>query len=435
MKTTTVQGVPEKHAVAPSKCAQKMKVRRKKRRVTNTVFKVNLPLTKGAVLLERTSFSEDNRPLSSTYSPSADQDFIPLPESQTEDFELDSDTGSLAVNNTEHTSVSTTSQHQRDLYNEDGGTGQPMGQKGNLTVTLYHQVDGYLSDDKYFSQSEDVTGTRDQTVYAEGNYNRPQRSQERASSNFYEDLNNKCLQGQNEGLAPAVSHTQDWTYYNPINASKEGHAEQWYNAASPIETSTGVEVLSEDTQKTMGSDATRHHYQHQPQYTAQDCASLGGITGSVWHHGLVPHLDVARVSTNPYLGEWHAHSASAAPEPGTQFNETEHINVPKAPQSYTTQPMSYQAVQVGYGVLDNHNYTIRPGTNNYQHIPYPVSGGSGTGGMFQSNAYIQPRQASYYGAHSDVNIGATALSGLTISGSDNGTVHLMRCNSQYEFCI
>lgn len=432
--------MPEKHAVALSKWAQKMT---KKRKVTNTVFKVSLPLTKGAVLLERTSFSKDTLPLSCAYSPSSDPDLIPSPESQTEDFELDTDTES---NHTNHTSVFTTSQLQQDLYNEDGGAHQYMGPEGTFTVTRYQEVDDYFSDDKHFNQSEDVTETRDQKVFAERNYHRQHSFKEKSSTNFSKDLKNKCLQTQNEGLSPAVSHTQDWTSYNSSYACKESYAESGYSTVAQSKIGTGVEVSSEKGQKEMGSDATWHHYQQQYQCMAQDHASLvpqghRGLSGE-----LVPHFDAARISMHPYLGDCYAHSASTAPEPRTQFREIEQRqlqtymefsigHIPTAPQNYMIQPTVYQDVQVGYGVTGDPDYNSRPRTNDNQHFPHPVSGGSGVGGMFQSNAYIPLRQAPCYGTHSDVNFSATGLSGAMISGSDNGTVQLMHCNSQFEFCI
>lgn len=441
MNTTSVQAMPEKHDVVPSKWAQKVTTRGKKRRVSSTVFKVSLPLTKGAVLLERTSFSEDNLPVSCAHSPSANQHLIPSPESETEDRH----TGSFAINHTECTSMCATSQLQQDLCNEDGGTGQYVGPEGNLTVTLPQEVDGYYNDNEYFSQSEDVTWSRDQKAYAETNYNRQHGSQERTSTNFNTDLKNQGLQTQNEGLSLAVSHTQDWTSYKPSYSGKEGFAEQRYNAVSLSKTGTGVEVSSEEGQKEMSSDATLHHYQRQPQYMARDHASF--VPGSVGHRSLsgelVPHLDAVRVSMYPYLGDCRAPSASNAPGAWTQVHEIEQRplqtymepNVPTTPQSYITQPMTCPAVQVGYGVMGDPNYKIRPGANNYQSFPHPVSGGTGVGAMFQSNSYIPPRQAPYHGTHSDVNLRASALSGLRISGYDNGIVQFMHCNSQFEFCI
>lgn len=442
MNTTSVDGWPEKHDLVLSKWAQKMTTKRKKKRVTNTLFKVSLPLTKGAVLLERTSFSEDNLPVSC--APSADQHLIPSPESQTEDFELDSDTGSFAVNHTECTSMCENKQLQQDLYNEDGGTGQYMEPERNLRVTLHQEMDGYYCDNEYISQSEDVTGTRDQKVYAERDYNRQHGSQERPSTSFNKNLKNEGLKTQNERLCPAVSHTQGWTSYKSSYAGKEGYAEQWYNAESLSKTGTGVEVSNEEGQMEMSSDATSHYYQRKPQYMAQDHASF--VPGSVGHSSLsgelVPNLDAVRVSMYPFLGDCHAYRASTAPAPRTQIHEIEQRqlqtymepNVPSAPQSYITQPMTCQAVQVGYRVMGDPNYNIRPGANNYQPFPHPDTSGTGVAAMFQSNSYIPPRQAPFYGAHSDVNFRASALSGLMFSRSDNDIVQFMHCNSQFEFC-
>lgn len=66
---TTQQGVLERRDVVLTQGNDGMNAQRKRKKVTNPVFKVSLPLTKGSLLLERTSFSGD--PRSSTYSSSA----------------------------------------------------------------------------------------------------------------------------------------------------------------------------------------------------------------------------------------------------------------------------------------------------------------------------------------------------------------------------
>ncbi|XP_044027954.1 uncharacterized protein si:ch211-199g17.2 isoform X2 [Siniperca chuatsi] len=355
-------------AVGLSKWAKRMTTKRKTRKVSNTVFKVSLPLTKGSVLLERTSFSVDSLPVSSTYSPSFDLDLIPSPESQSEDC----DTGSFAINQADNTSMCTTSL-QQDLYSGDADVGQYIGPERNFTVTQHQEVNGYFGDNEYFSQSEDITGTEEQRFYGEKSYNRQQGSQERSSETFYKEWQNAGPQTQD-----AVSS------YNSCYGHEEGCTEQWYNSTSQSKVGTRVEVSGEERQKEMSSDATQHYYQQQPQYQYMARDHTSPLTGDVWQHGLfgelAPHLDAARINMQHHLGDSLAHSGSIAPEPTEQFLEIKqrrlqtHMeftigHVQTAPQSYMTQPAAYQAIQVGHGVMSNPSYNIGPRTNPDQHFP------------------------------------------------------------------
>lgn len=351
MTKTSNEGMPEKCAVVLSKWEKGMTTKRKMRKVTDTVFKVSLPLTKGTVLLERTSFSVDGLPVSSTYSPSPDSDLSLSLESQSEDCELDWDSGSFAVNHAEHTSICTPSQLQQDLHSEDGDAGKYMtGPERNFTQ--YQEVDCYFGDNEYFNQSGDITGTKDQRSYGEINYNRQHGSQER-SNLFYREWQNE--------MSPAVSHTQDWSSYDSSYGREEGCTELWSNSASQSNIRTRVEVSREERQREMSSDATQYYSQQQPQnqHMARDHTSLR--TGSVGQHGLsgelAPHLDAAGSNIYPYVGDPRTHSDSIAPEPRVQFLGIERRRwqtymefpfgrVQTAPQSYMTQPMAYQATEV-----------------------------------------------------------------------------------------
>ncbi|TMS17880.1 hypothetical protein E3U43_010206 [Larimichthys crocea] len=159
VNTTAKQGHIPQSDVVLSETAKRNTTMRKKRKVRNTVFQVSLPISKGSVLLKRTSFS---RQVSLAYSPLSDADLSP--ESLwTEDCELDCDTGSFAVTHAEQTS-------QLHLYNGDGGLGQYMGPEKDLSVSHYQAVEGYYSDNEYnqFNQSEYVTPW----FHGERNYNR-----------------------------------------------------------------------------------------------------------------------------------------------------------------------------------------------------------------------------------------------------------------------
>ncbi|XP_037651043.1 uncharacterized protein LOC119503367 isoform X2 [Sebastes umbrosus] len=423
LNKTSNQCMPEKCAVVPSKSAKK----RKMREVTNPVFNVSLPLNEGSMLLERSSFSRDSLPVSTAYSTPSDSDLVPSPESQSQGCELDYDTGSITVDDAEHTS-----QLQQDLYSGDGDAGQYMEPERN--VTPYQEVDGYLNDDEYFNQSEDTTGANYQRVSGENNYNGQQGSQER--SRFYKEWQNDGPQTQHEWLSPAASYTQDWSSYNSSYGRDAGCTEQWYNSSSQSKVGTGV---SREGQNGMSSDAAQHYYQQQPQnqYMAQDHTSLQ--TGGVGQHGLSSELaaysGADRINTHPYLGDPRAHNGSIALEPRMQFLEFEQRRLQTymeftfghfqtASQSYMTQPTAHQAFHVGHGMMSYPNYNNEP-TNPDQPFPHPVSGwgggevGSGGGGMSQSNAFIPPGQALYYGANTDLNFRAAGWSDLMISGSSD----------------
>lgn len=408
MNKTSNQGIPEK-------CAKRRRSRRKTRKVSNTVFKVSLPLTKGAVLLERTSLSVDSFPVSSAYSPSLDSDLIPLPESQSEDCESES----FAVNHAEHTSMGTTPQLQQDLYIGHAGAGQYMGPEITFTVRqeVNKEANGYFNDNEYFNQPEDITEPKDKRFYEPNEYNRQHNSEERSSKRFYNECQNEGPQTHNKGLSAAAPHTQDWLSYDSSSRLEKDYTEQWYNSG------TRVEVPREERPRETSANATQHYYQHWPQYQdmAQEHTSLW--TGGVEQHDLsgelAPHFDAVRINMHPRFGDSLAHSCSIAPEPRAQFLEIEQRqlqtymeftigHVPTAPHSNMTQTTAHQATQVGHGVMSNPNYNTGPWTNPDHHLPHPVGGGDGHG-MYRSNAFIPPGQALNYGVHSDPNFRAAGL--------------------------
>lgn len=155
-----VQGASHTHTVAPSYLAQpiptlrrskkkKKKNKKKVPEVTDTVFNVSMPFTNGALLMERTCFNE-SLPWPHTCLPSSEPAVLPSPESQAEDFKLDSHYKLLVVNYHDHASARSTSQLQQDVYNKDGGACQYVGPVENLRVTVHQGVDHYVLDnDRY----------------------------------------------------------------------------------------------------------------------------------------------------------------------------------------------------------------------------------------------------------------------------------------------
>lgn len=351
----------------------RVRAKRKKRKVSSTVFKVNLPIRKGSVLLERTSFTVDSPAVSSAAdSSTSDTDLVPSPEPQSEDCELDCDSRSFTVNHTENTSARTTS--QQDLHGGHAEGTQYAGPGRNF-VTHYQVVDGYFSDNAFYNQPEYASGTEDQRFYGENN--RQPGSQGRSSKNVYNVW-------QNEG-PPPVSHTQDWASYN----SYYGHEEQWYNSASQTQVpqiGTRAEVSENVEQRQMMSDATQFYSQQHPpsQYIAQDHTSA--LTGSMGQRAFcgepAPRLDAARINMYLQFADYLGHSGSIVQEPQVHENEqrwwqpyTEFTvgQFQSAQQCYLTPPTAYQAIPGGHGAMPNPSYNNGPTTNCDQHYPhYPL---------------------------------------------------------------
>lgn len=282
MSTTAKQGIPQS-AVVLSEMVKRNTTMRKKRKVRNTVFQVSLPISKGSVLLKRTSFS---RQVSLACSPLSGADLSP--ESLwTEDCELDCDTGTFAVTHAEETS-----QLQQDFYNGDGDA-ECMGPEKD---------------------------------FGERNYNRDCNSQERSNKRFGEEVQwqSEGPQTQTEWLSPAGSHPWHRSSWTASYRPEVDYPEQGYYSASQSDAGTGVNVSGETRQKEMSSDATQYFHQQrcQDQYMAQDYASL---TGSVGQSGeLAPHLDATWINTHPHVGDPFAHSGNIAPQSRVQFPQTEH---------------------------------------------------------------------------------------------------------------
>ncbi|XP_071401787.1 uncharacterized protein [Centroberyx affinis] len=439
------QGMPQKRSAVLSKQANREKKRKKIVNVTNPVFKVSLPLTKGSTVLERTPFSLDSLPVSPTHSPTADPDLSPS-------SEIDPDSGLLAINQAEHTS-----QPQLDFFS--GGTdahtdGRYLGQERNFKDTQCEEVDSYFSDSQCFNQSENMTGTN---PYEQRIFHKPAYETEKGPThasflhekqggetsncsvseiqNAYEERNNgrwhhtlggliktiyKDRQNEgsdrDEGLTAAVYHTQDWSTYNSYHSEEEGctEEEQQYNSNFQNKVSLRVEVPREEGQRAMNSGKTqRQYYQHQPQ-----------------QQHLAPPLFVHRSNMDPHVDESIARSGGIAAEPRTQFIEREQRGwqtlgymqfssgyVQTAPHGYTTQPMAYASFHLGRGVTSDPYYNTGPRTNPDLHLPPPNPNVGGH--RSQPHVFILPGQAQGYGTHSEFSSrgAGNGLSGMMMPGN------------------
>lgn len=338
--------------------------------MSSTVFKVSLPIRKGAVLLERTSFTVDSAAVSSAAdSPPSDADLAPSPEPGSEGREPGcDDSGSFTVNHTENVSAPAAS--RQDLH---GGHAEPAQYTapGGGFVTHYQAVDGCISDGAFYNQPEYASGTEDQRFYWENNGQPGFR--DGSSEKVYETW-------QNEGPPPA-SHAQDWATYN----SPYGHEEQWHNSASQT-------VVVENRQNQMRADAAQFYAQQHPQnlYLAQDHTSpLTGIGGRNALHGdLAPRFDPARINAYPHFADYPAHSGDSVVHENEQrrwqlYMQFSVGQFQTAQPYYPTPPMAYQAIPT-----PNYSYNIGPTATLDRHYPHPC------------------------GAHTDLHFRAAGLSGL-----------------------
>nr|XP_019945870.1 PREDICTED: uncharacterized protein LOC109631493 isoform X2 [Paralichthys olivaceus] len=347
---TLVEGVTEKHAAPLSKWVKSKTARRKKGKVADTLFTVSLPLTKGPVVLQRTSFSKDSLPVSP--SPPPDPHFFPSPESDTGDRVSVCDAGSFAVDHTEH-----------DLYSGDAEDSQYM-------------VDSYSSYNEQFSHSKDTTEREHHKGYVERNYNRHHSSQERSRGNFDEGMATEERHEHTEELSAAVP--KSYIFCPP----EMGYAEEWY-----------------------------HQQLLQNHHMAPD--HMSPLTATVGHSGEVArHSDAAQIYMCPQLGDALANSGSVAPDTNVYYPGTEQRQVPTymeftagnvqiRPQCYMMHPLAYPGVQTGHRAMSEPSYGDGQTTKPEWYFPYLDS--SGGGGMSWSNAFIPPVPSLYYATHSDFN--------------------------------
>ncbi|KAM8840702.1 uncharacterized protein AB9W97_001390 isoform 1-T4 [Spinachia spinachia] len=261
-----------------------------KRRGTNTVFNVRLPLTKGSMLLERSSFNTDGPAAASTYSP--DWGLNPVPESQWEGCDLDCDAGSFDVDPTQHTP-----QPQRDF--RPGDTGQYMRPESNFEFPPNGDLDGYHKDNAHFNQAENFAVSKYQKVNGEDNRTGRHGYQERSRG------------PRTEWLSPAVPYARALSPYNNYCRQEASHAEQWYDSTS--ESNVGTTDVSQC-----------HCYQQRPSATQGHGGFPTAIGGQRALSGeSAAHSDAAWFGVPPCLEDPLAHGHGGAPHPAVQLREME----------------------------------------------------------------------------------------------------------------
>lgn len=392
----------QKCAAVPSNPAERVTPKGGKIRKVNTVFKVSLPLTEGSLLLERTSFS----PASPTCFTS------PHTESQTVDSELDHDSGSRDINHAENASICTTSRLQPDVLSGDADTDVYVGPEGKLTCTLFRGVDDDVDDDQNFNEPMYTSGPKPRydsfpreqqggimsacsvsekdKCYVERHYDRPW--------NF----------GVEEENGPVVYHTQDRCAATSDHMGAAGYTQQRQQS---FQGEVGRRVH-------MQSEAQPHQ-----QYVVQDYPSLpaateghrgfsggfaprGLIGDELVHHGSIGSLEMRRRGLQ----------TSGCTELTFRHGRT-------APQTCTTHPMVYRAIQAGCGVISD------PRINPEQHLPQPNS--SSGGSLSHTDMFTPPGPVHGYEIHHfDLNSRGSAdcFQGVMTSGNVDCTpTHMIPC--------
>ncbi|KAL6099831.1 uncharacterized protein ACO6RY_01568 [Pungitius sinensis] len=289
---TSGEVMPQKNAVLQS---QRPKTLAAKRKGTNTVFNVRLPLTKGSLLLERSSFNTDDPAASSTYSPSPDWDLTPVPQSQWERSDLDYDAALFDVDPTQHTS--------RPQRGGDAAPGPYMGPESNFEFPPHRDVDGYHKGNEHFSQAGNLAVSKYQKVKREDNRTGQRGYQERSWQEFYDGRQNRGP--QTKWPSPTVPHAQvlsPWNYYCEREASR---AEQWYDWTP--QSGVGTTDVSQ-----------RYCYQQRPSATQGHAGFPTGRSGEP-----AAPSDAAWFSVPPCLGDPLAHGGGGAPHPAVQLLEME----------------------------------------------------------------------------------------------------------------
>ncbi|XP_037549150.1 uncharacterized protein si:ch211-199g17.2 [Nematolebias whitei] len=383
-KREAIKGVtkPMKNTVVMSNQAKGEKPqKKKKKKKTNTKFNVSLPFHKGAMLLKRTSFNQDN--LFELTSPVSDLEQILSPG----DRELKSDSAVFENANAEVSSNLQTSQLEQDLCEGDVDFDEFIPGTG-IRVTVFQDADGV-----HFTQSAKETETKEE--HTGRTYGRHHGAQ-----SLFRDWQNEGVQAKGEGLFPAVSHDEAQCPYNSYYRREEGGSDGWHSSAS-VQTRVDGSRQSDDNT----TPPAVQHYHHQNQQRVWNDSG----SGSMWAHRDLPG-DVASIieAARTNVETQSVHSRSVSSQHGVRSHESEPRQTPSGlsfngyymhPQSYVAQSAAGQA---GYVDLRVNSQNTGPSTNPGSYGTYPASSGDVWGAWMQPNAFIQPGQAVYYGASSDV---------------------------------
>lgn len=370
-----------KITVVMSNQAKREQLQKKRKKKTNTKFSVSFPFHKGAMLLKRTSFNQDN--VLEVSSPLSGLDQMSSPG----DRELKRDAAYFENVNAEVSSNLETSQLEQDLCEGDVDSGEFV-PKTDIKVTVFQDAEG--RDGVHFTQSDKETDTEEE--HGGRTYGRQQGAQ-----SLFNDWQNEDVQAEREGLFPAVSHDEAWCPYSSNYRQEEGSSDGWYSSASVQRRDNGSRQNSEND--TTPPAVQQYHHQS-PQMLWNHSGS-----GSMWTHQDLP-VDVASIieAARTNVETHSAHSGSVSSQHGVSFHEPEPRQTPF--NSYYTDPHSYMthsaARQAGYVDQRVNSQNTGPSTNPDPYGTYPASSGHSWGAWMPPNAFIQPAQAVYYEASSEV---------------------------------
>uniref|UniRef100_A0A1A7XWJ9 Uncharacterized protein n=1 Tax=Iconisemion striatum TaxID=60296 RepID=A0A1A7XWJ9_9TELE len=352
---------PKKNAKAVAQqvkeTLRKKRKKKKKKRKTNTMFNISLPIHKGAVLLERTSFDEENL-LEQPSSPLFDPGPV-LPPADCNTSEI----------------------HQEEIPSE------------MESFQLKQQVDegygGYAAEEQIkITVRQDTSENFHQLVEREYD---GRGSGEKSGYNRYEDWLNEDT--QNERPFPPESHGNDW--FDSRYRHEGGDPGLWFRLKQPSRQARN----RNRSRNTHSGSVQYYRRQHQHQMAWADG---GPRVGSPWRHPdlssqVSSFIETARTNMQTHSGHAPAYGCSISEPSFMSWNQYDYSQYQTAPQGYTTPSENYQISQI-----NQTSYNTDP----IQLSAPPVSSGgyeeAADWGSMHPNAFIQSGQAVVYGAGSDV---------------------------------
>ncbi|XP_032436556.1 uncharacterized protein LOC116731136 isoform X1 [Xiphophorus hellerii] len=379
----TPRHLPKKGFVAMPEQAKRMKPMKKKRKRTNTMFNVSLPIGEGELLLERRSFDTDHL-YESPASPSSKSDVATSPSEVLETKSpIDSPVDIIDIQ-----LELQTSQLEQQLYQEDTDSGDYMSEK-HITVTVFQGEDGYVGDN--------LPGL-----------NKLRGSQECSSKDWtYDDL-----QAQNGGHFAAGAHSEEFSPFDSYYREGSCGTNIWYSSASAGAEREALRLERE-------SNEIISSYEKQRQNQQPSWSDAGFHTGRVWEQQ-VPYLKDARINVETHSGDIPVYRGSFLLDPRGQVHETEQRQAQTytkfttdyhqtASQLYTppSTALEFNPIQqrlmfhacydassrASQGPLLRTTQGALLRTN--PNFMYPVTDGAGWG-WTQADAFIQPGQSACY---------------------------------------